>query len=582
MLKQLLPMLSGFLLVTSLPLPAAAQMERFRPLTDERIQLNAEPENWLVYRRSWNQWGDSPLKQITLDNVGDLQLVWSAGMLVGRNQQEPVVVDGIMFLMHPQNEVEALDAKTGESIWRYRAKTAADARQPGRTRSAAVYRDKVIFGTGDTRVVAVDARTGKFVWEVNTLDAGLSGQKYDFSSGPAVGGGKVYIGNACEAAASPPCYVAAIDVETGKLLWRRAAVAGAADPKEDQATWGDLPPKERLKGSFWGTGSYDPKAGITYWGSASASPYPEILKKSGSGDLRWTNSTLAIKAETGELAWAFQHLPRDNWDADHMGERIYVDNLRVQPDASIKWFNPALKMGQTRNVIWAFGKPGVLWALDRDNGEFLWAKETVYQEYYTNIDGQGRPTLNEAKIPKKVGDEIAICPGMRGGALWQSKSYSPTTNTLFLTVHQTCQNYKIVETDSGLDWTKMFHMPDSEGKTGRLMAVDASTGKTKWTYDQRAPMWSVLTTGGGLLFVGDNYRNLMAFNQKTGEKVWEIALSGPVMGTPISYAVDGRQYIAVSVGGGGAGGPHINTQLTPELKPRTGSNTLMVFALPAR
>ena len=564
--------------------PAMAQMDGFRPVTDERlINANNEPENWFTFRRTLDQWGYSPLDQINRDNINDLQLAWSRGMNPGRNQQEPLVVDGIMFLIHPQSEVEALDARSGEPIWSFDDEPAADVRNQGRSRSLAVYRDMVIFGTGDTRVIALDARTGRKVWEVDTLPSNPSPGGYDFSAGPIAANGKVYMGTACGSGPRPPCYVVGIDVETGQVLWRREAVAGPKDPPEHQASWGDVAYEDRHKASFWVTGSYDPKLDLTYWGSASASPYPEILKGTGDGDLSWTNSTLAIRGDTGELAWAFQHLPRDNWDADHMGERIYVDGLRVQPDSNdLKWYNPDLLDGQLRDVLWAIGKPGVLWALDRETGEFLWAKETVYQEYYQDIDARGRVTINEAKIPKEVGEEIRICPGMRGGSLWQNASYSPLTNALYLSVHQTCNVFRIVPTASGVDWTQLFHMPESQGQVGRLIAVDASTGKLLWSYLQRAPMWSTLTTSGGLVFVGDNYRNLMVFDQRTGDKVWEIPLSGPVMGNPVSFAVDGRQYIAVGVGGGGQGGPHMNRELTPELHPRVGSNVLMVFALPQR
>ena len=157
-----------------------------------------------------------------------------------------------------------------------------------------------------------------------------------------------------------------------------------------------------------------------------------------------------------------------------------------QPDSNdLKWYNPDLLDGQLRNVLWAIGKPGVLWALDRETGEFLWAKETVYQEYYQDIDRRGRVTINEAKIPKEVGEEIRICPGMRGGSLWQNASYSPLTNALYLSVHQTCNVFRIVPTASGVDWTKLFHMPESQGQVGRLIAVDASTGKLLWSYLQR-------------------------------------------------------------------------------------------------
>ena len=401
-------------MVLMVPLPAGAQMDKFRPVTDERLaNAHNEPENWMVFRRTMDQWAYSPLDQINRDNVSQLRLVWSRGMNSGRNQQEPLVIDGVMFLMHAQTEIEALDARTGEPIWRFRDEPPEGARQ-GRSKNLAVYRDKVIFGTGDTRVIALDARTGGKIWEVKVTD---EPGRYDFSAGPAVGNGKVYIGLTCGGPVHPPCFVSGIDAETGEVLWRRTAAVGPGDPPEHQATWGEVPYERRTKSSFWVTGSYDPKLNLTYWGSASSQPYPEILKGSGDGDVLWTNSTLAINADTGELTWAFQHHPRDNWDADNVGERSYVDGLWVQPDPNhLKWYNPDLLDGQVRNVLWSIGKPGVLWALDRETGEFLWAKETIYQEYYKDIDKEGHVTLNEAKIPKEVGEEFTICPGMRGGA----------------------------------------------------------------------------------------------------------------------------------------------------------------------
>ena len=191
--------------LSMLHLPVKAQMDGFRPVTDERlINAHNEPENWLTFRRTLNQWGYSPLDQINRDNINDLQLAWSRGMNPGRNQQEPLVVDGIMFLIHPQSEVEALDARSGEPIWSFDDEPAADVRNQGRSRSLAAYKDTVIFGTGDTRVIALDARTGQKVWEVDTLPLNASPGGKDFSAGPIAANGKVYMGNRLWFWASPP------------------------------------------------------------------------------------------------------------------------------------------------------------------------------------------------------------------------------------------------------------------------------------------------------------------------------------------------------------------------------------------
>jgi alcohol dehydrogenase (cytochrome c) len=222
-----------------------------------------------------------------------------------------------------------------------------------------------------------------------------------------------------------------------------------------------------------------------------------------------------------------------------------------------------------------------MWAIDRETGKHLWNKQlVVFQNIYRSIDPKtGAVVMNEDIIPKKMGDSSIVCPGMRGGKLFQSKSYSPRSNAVYTSVSNECTENVVIDvkkSDFGLDYSKIVHMEGSAGKVGRLAAVSASTGKVLWNYDQRVPIGSILATGGGLIFAGDLYRYFRAFDADTGKVLWEIPLSAPVTGYPISYAVDGKQYVAVAVGGKTTGTNHM-AGLYPELKVPGGSNVLMVF-----
>ena len=562
------------------PSVSAAALEvinKLQPFTDARIaNVEAEPQNWPLSRRSSNQWGFSPLNQITPQNINQITLAWTAGIPAQRNQQEPLVLDGVMFALG--GDAKALDATTGEEIWSFHDDDNKD-EFISMARSLSVYRDKVIYPGSDTEVIALDMKTGKKVWNVDTFDGIETTKEYvkshRFSAGPQVGGGNVILGTACMYQ-TVPCYVAGVDIDSGKIAWRRAAI-DANDPKNVVATWTDVPVEKRYKASFWGTGSYDPKTNTTYWGSASPSPYPEVVR-GGTGDVKWTNSTLAIDNSTGKLKWAFQHMPRDNWDMDTSGGgRVFKDGQKVQPDASLKWFNPKIKNGATRNVIYSLGKPGILWALDRDTGEFLWAKETLNQNLYKNIDGKGKVTLDQNLIPKKIGDTVTICPASTGRAiLWQFGSYSPDTNTLYFTQQQRCGTVTPIDNKTGSGFrTGSSPMPGAHPTDiSQLIAIDASTGKTLWTYNQPAMMYSTTTTAGGLVFVGDDQRNFMAFDAKTGAKLWNLPLSGTVTGIPISYGVNGRQYVSVTVGGAQGAVTRGYTL------PRRDNTIIMTFALP--
>jgi alcohol dehydrogenase (cytochrome c) len=289
--------------------------------------------------------------------------------------------------------------------------------------------------------------------------------------------------------------------------------------------------------------------------------------------------------------WYFQHLPRDNWDYDHVFERMIVQT-QVAPSAEeVPWISPKLRLGETRKVITGIpGKTGVVWTLDAKTGEFLWARPTIYQNIMTGIDVQtGRPIINEASTPNSVDTYVLACPWLLGGKDQASGAYSPDTGAMYMPMNNTCMDIamsvEVAGPSDGYDVsTRVRHVPGVDPATapvGRLQAISASTGKTLWTYQQRAPLYgSVLATGGNLVFSGDVVRRFRAFNAQDGKMLWETILNGPVGGRPMTYSVGGRQYLAIGAGGVTQGTGHL--ALTPELTTATGSNTMFVFALPQR
>ena len=543
--------------------PVGAQQSDFVPVTDAVLR-NPDPADWLSWRRDHSASEYSPLQQVNRQNVGKLGLAWAWPMEDGHQEQEPIVYKGVMYLPHSNNVVQALNARTGELIWEYRRELPEDTTRSG-TRNIAIYQDKIFLGTLDGYLVALGARTGSVVWETKVADYQ---QHNRYTAGPIAADGKVFAGLACRVGSLKSCFMTAHDAATGKQLWRRESIAGPGDPEEHNATWGGVPYEERKKGSFWLTGSYDPDLKLVYWTTGSSYPYPEILRGTGDGAVLYTNSLLALDAETGAMKWFFQMQPRDNFDMDHQDNPILAD----------------VEIGGTqRKVVYTLGKTGILWALDRETGDHLWNRQLVaYQNIFQHIDSEtGAITMNEKIIPREVRTSQLVCPGMRGGKLFQTDAYNPRTNTIYSPVSNECIIFKILPLEvsvSGVDYGRIEHMEGAAGKVGRLTAVSASTGQLLWTYDQRAAIGSVLTTGGGLVFAGDFYRHFRAFDAQTGEVLWELPLSGSVTGYPISYAVDGKQYVAVGAGEGTVGQRHL-AGLYPELKAPEGSNILMVFAL---
>jgi alcohol dehydrogenase (cytochrome c) len=290
------------------------------------------------------------------------------------------------------------------------------------------------------------------------------------------------------------------------------------------------------------------------------------------------NSTLALNGDNGEITWYYQHL-NDHWDLDHPYERILVDTAVAPDPSTVSWINPRLQPGERRKVVTGIpGKTGIVFTLDRETGEFLWATPTITQNVVSGIDGaSGEVSTNSEVVFTGVGQEVMVCPSFFGGKNWDPGAYSPITNLMYFPLRNTCARMQATDDDSLYGLAVRNQLTPGEEELGMVQAISVETGETVWVHQQRAATMSVIATGGGLVFGGDTNGRFRALDHKTGEVLWEINLGSAVTGPPITYAVENRQYVAVSTGSASAASAF--TRLTPELRPSAGNN-LFVFALP--
>ncbi|MBL4580266.1 MAG: PQQ-binding-like beta-propeller repeat protein [Gammaproteobacteria bacterium] len=539
----------------------AGTIENFIPVTDAMLE-NPDPADWPMHRRNYYGHSYSPLSQINTDNVGGMTLAWVWNMYEGDSEPAPLVYNGIMYLINPGNVIQALDAATGELIWENWAGPAN--RQD--MRNIAIYNDMIIQATTDARLIALDAATGEQVWETEVADASKG---FSNSSGPIVADGKVILGLAgCARYIPEDCYISAHDANTGELEWRFNTIAKANEPGGD--TWGELPDLFRAGGETWITGSYDPDLKLTYWGTAQQKPWVPVSRHLTINDVGlFTNSTVAVSVDTGELDWFFQHVPAEALDLDEVFERILVNR-------------------GDEKLVFSLGKYGILWKNDRVTGEFQAYKETVFQNAFTDIDDEtGLVTYREDIQNAKLNEWTSACPSSAGGKDWHSMTYHPPTGTLIAPLSQTClenaaREVALVQGGGGLAASrKFFEMPGTDGNLGKIGAYNVDTMEEVWSYQQRASFHTgTMSTGGNLVFVGDLDRRFKAFDVTTGEIVWETRLGTSVQGHPVSFAVDGKQYIAVTAALGGTSPRSVPAVILTEIKyPRSG-NAVYVFALP--
>jgi alcohol dehydrogenase (cytochrome c) len=536
-----------------------AQSREFRPVTDAMLE-RPDPADWLHWRRTLDGWAHSPLTQINTTNAGRLQLAWGWTLAPGVNEAGPVVHDGVMYVPQALGVVHALDAATGDLLWEYAQKfeRSPDISLGSRLRSIAIGADKVLLATPNAHLVALDARTGKVMWDNTVADEKLG---YRYTSGPIVVKGKVIAGmTGCERFKDDICFISAHDLGTGRELWRVSTVARPGDPGGE--TWGDLPLKRRAGADAWIPGSYDPATNLVYWSVAQPKPWARISRGT-DGDALYTNSTLAIDPDTGKVTWHYQFIPGESHDMDEVFESVLVDR-------------------GGRRSLFKMGKLGILWQLDRATGKFISAHDLGYQTLVNLDTATGKVTYRPGMLPK-AGVEIEFCPDIQGVRGWHAMSYDPGTGALLIPIHPACQKASYrdrVEPENlnaptvygnnpaynGYQGGPSSRHPKMQDNAGALIAMDVDTGRVRWQFPMRnAPSMSTLTTAGGLTVNGDNGRNLYVHNTATGAVLFQTRLPAALNGSAITYSVRGRQYLAVSTDAGA----------------RRPGNAIYVFALPA-
>ena len=573
------------LVVFLLPLPGAALAQSgpdVAPVTDAMLQ-DPDPDDWLMWRRTLDSWGYSPLDEIDRRNVDELRMVWTRALSRGRQQGTPLVYGGVMYMPNPRDVIQAIDAVTGDLLWEHRRERPEDLEEfivsalSEGNRNISIYGGLIIDTSNDDHIFALEAATGRVVWDTEILDYRQNPAHQ--TSGPIIANGKVVSGRGCIPRGGPDaCVVTAHDPMTGEELWRTRLIPAPGEPGDE--SWGGVPYERRRHVGAWMVPSFDPELNLIYIGTSVTSPSPKYLLGGADKQHLYHNSTLALDVDTGEIRWYYQHL-NDHWDLDHPFERLLVDTAVSPSAAAVQWINPRLRAGERRKVVTGIpGKTGVVYTLDRATGEFLWATPTVGQNVISSIDGAtGAVTANAEVVFSAVGQTVTTCPTWYGGKNWEAGAYSPLTNAMYFPLRNTCSQMMSVpeEENPFLALTMREEMAPGTDHLGVVQAVSAETGETLWRYEQRAGTTSLLTTGSGLIFGGDTNGRFRALDQDTGAVLWEINLGSSVTGFPITYAVDGRQYVAVSTGATGTTNAQI--RLTPELRPSTGNN-LFIFALP--
>ena len=518
----------------------AQSLPPYNPVTQERL-LNPEESNWLMYRGTYDSHGYSTLDQINTENVDELEMVWSfsTGLREG-HQAPPIVNDGYMYVSTPQNHIIALNARTGDLIWRYVRFLPDDLQQLHPTnRGVALYEDRVYLATVDAYLVSLDALTGDVIWEQAVEDY-YDG--YYMTMAPLIAGGKVMVG-VSGGELGIRGFVAAYDPFSGEQAWKTYTIPAPGEPGSESwpgDSWqtGGVP--------VWITGSYDPELNLSYWGTGNGGPWMGDTRP---GDNLYATSVVALDVSSGELKAYHQYHWNDSWDWDEVSAPLLIDFQRN---------------GQMVNGMIHPGRNGYLWFLERnaDSIGFIDANPYVYQDVFTSLDPvTGRPEYDMSKKPG-TGYEATFCPSLWGGKDWPPAAFSPKRRLLYIPANDNVCSIMIGEeieyrpgrsfTGRGPSENGGFMIRPGTNHIGELQAWNVDTGERVWTATFPDQNWGpILATAGDLVFMGGtNDRYFRAFNANTGDVLWEQRVNSGVNGVPVSYTLDGKQYIAVQAGWG--------------------------------
>ena len=544
--------------------PIAAQQH----VTDEMLRTAQEdPNNWLMTTGNYTGNRFSKLGQINTGNVRNLVPKWifSLGVLDAQNTT-PVVQDGIMYATASHGRTYAIDASKGTEVWRYAHQlpegVAGVMCCDIGNRGVALHGDKVFVATPDAHVVALNKATGEVIWDVTIGDWENA---YTMTVAPLVVKGKVIVG--MSGAEYPTrLYIDALDVDTGEQVWRRYTIPGPGEPGHD--SWGSSDAAMHGGASAWITGSYDPELDVLYWGVGNPNPDWDGVNRP--GDNLYSNSTLALNPDTGEVLFHFQYTPADVWDYDGNNEPVLVD------------YGP--------EKVWLHGdRNGFLYKIDRTNGKFHYGVPISKVNWSTGFTAEGRPIWNQEKVPTYDYEAKDICPASEGGKWWNPMTVNPETGWVFVPSREICVDIKSAPLGEGLN-------PDvrTVGKPywgigtigwntgyGQLVAFDGKTGEKKWVVKDRSPFTSgLLSTRGGLLFAGTPEGEFRAYNQETGEELWSFQTGSGIFGSPSTYTIDGEQFVAVPSGfGGWTGWAHFGQGGAPWLKDSRKGGVIIGFGL---
>ena len=543
-------------------------LDGIRPVTDAMLE-KPDAGDWLLWRRTYDASGYSPLRQITPANVGGLRGAWSWALPAGPNESTPIVHDGVLFVHGYGDKVHALDAANGDLLWEYVHRLPRDV-SPSLKRGMSIYGQRLYVPTSDLHVVALDVKTGAVVWD---QQVGEPGARTRMTGGTLVARGTVMVGTTGRAEGGN--FIVALDAETGAERWRFNTIPPPDAPGGH--TWNGLAHADRNGGSVWVPGSYDPVHNLAFFGPGNTydtGPLRDPVGREGiTNDGLYLDTTLALNPDTGELAWHFQHQANGQWDLDWAFERQVVE-LPVG--------------GVPTSVVVTAGKQAIFDIVETQTGKYVSSIDLGLQNGITAINPSTGEKIVDPRLIPGDGETKMVCPHVGGGRSWAPTAYNPETKIVYVPIIEACMDMVPVgegesgSLTTGVRWT-VRPRPESDGNYGRVEAVNLETQETVWIARQRAPQTTgALVTAGGLLFAGSLDRRLSAYDAASGERLWETRLSDVPNAPPISFAANGRQYVAAITGAGGYLTGAYSVMAPEILNPTDRSATLWVFEVPER